>query len=147
MTESAFWHRVQTGLRAGAKWGGALEGLRLDRIENSVGIGIADVTGVYCGCDFWIELKVARGFRVKFEPGQVAWLEGRWRCGSAAFVLVAREGNARMNRRSKVYLYRGEQAGDLERVGLAHVKPEAAFTTPMQARDWNLLLGCFTWGV
>ena len=63
-----------------------------ERIENLVGAGVPDVSGV-CGYDYWVELKVCRTKlprvpTVICEPLQVQWHKRRQRQGSVVFVLT-----------------------------------------------------------
>jgi hypothetical protein len=57
----------------------------------STGQGVPDVE--YCfpgGFSGWIENKLTAGWRVKYEPHQVGWLERRARMGGRCFVAVRR---------------------------------------------------------
>lgn len=71
--------------------------LVLERIENSLMAGMADVNGSIqdCGDDFWLELKTAAWpsthggkIQVKFQPNQPSWLRRRSQIGRNAFVLL-----------------------------------------------------------
>jgi len=69
--------------------------LHLNRIENSVMMGMADVEGCLKGIQFWIELKCeARPsnprtkIKLRFEPAQLPWLNRRIEAGGRAFVLI-----------------------------------------------------------
>jgi hypothetical protein len=80
-------------LKRGANSFGEL--VDLQRVENLVGIGNADVSGCAWGCGLWVELKDAARpkradtpVRVKWQPGQQLWLRRRWAAGGGAYVLV-----------------------------------------------------------
>ena len=63
--------------------------LELTRIENIVDTGTPDVQGVYCGVQFWIELKSsAKNCAVHISTDQVLFLERYCRCGGLAYVLA-----------------------------------------------------------
>ena len=58
----------------------------------AVSRGIPDTE--YCfpgGVSGWIEFKRCRGNIVKYQPGQIAWIERRARLGGRVFVAVLRE--------------------------------------------------------
>jgi len=64
----------------------------VERIENLVGAGVPDVSGVD-GHDYWIELKVCRTKKFKpplemCEPLQVQWHARRVAAGSVVFVMI-----------------------------------------------------------
>ena len=81
------WIRYRTDL---------IEGLDIGRVENMVGQGFPDVEGCWEGFSFYIELKVVPkrpktdrgGITVTFQPQQPDWLEKRWACGGACYVLI-----------------------------------------------------------
>lgn len=69
--------------------------LHMNRVENSVLEGMADVEGCLEGRQFWIELKTcarpsnpSTKIKPKFQPKQVPWLKRRCRAEGRAFVLV-----------------------------------------------------------
>jgi len=61
------------------------------RLENLVGAGMPDVNGCLNGTESWIETKLVKGNRIRFEPFQPAWLQKRARAGGRVFVF-ARKG-------------------------------------------------------
>ncbi len=141
MRESALWKRVRDGLLMAAcseRYDTGRIRFSMDRIENSVGRSMADVAGVWHGREFWIELKVAAHWAVKFETGQAQWLRHRWECGSATFVLVGRPGG-------EVFLVSGEHAHQLEKDGLRKVPHVFHVTGHMTNGDWVDVLECLTW--
>lgn len=86
MRESAFWTSARRGLLAALR-SRALP-YRVERVENLVGEGMPDVSMTVDGADVWVELKVRRRGRVKFEPQQPSWHERHRGAGGAVFVLV-----------------------------------------------------------
>lgn len=69
--------------------------LQMDRVENSLRRGMADVNGCRLGIDFWIELKTAARpinpktpVTTKWQSYQTPWLRARYRAGGRVFVLV-----------------------------------------------------------
>lgn len=60
------------------------------RIESGLtGLGIPDLNGCKNGIEFWIENKCVRvGHKIKFQPGQVGWIERRRRNGGKVFIAV-----------------------------------------------------------
>lgn len=68
----------------------------IQRIENSVGIGVPDVEGCIDGVQFWVELKSLKRpkrkstkLRVKFRNGQVHWIVNRYYSGGISGVLLS----------------------------------------------------------
>jgi hypothetical protein len=65
-----------------------------ERVENMAGEGMPDVSGVYYGCDYWIELKVCDNKAKIVDPSalcresQLVWHTLRGRQGSLIFVMV-----------------------------------------------------------
>lgn len=75
--------------------GKTVRGLHMTRVENKLGGGTPDVNLSYAGRDAWVELKGANrparpttAIRFKFQPGQIPWLEKRWRCGGLSWLYV-----------------------------------------------------------
>ena len=67
----------------------------MTRIENLVDVGTLDVQGVYCGAQFWIELKsVPHKHAVNLSTDQVLFLERYCKCDGKAYVLT-QTGNRR----------------------------------------------------
>ena len=57
-----------------------------ERIENSVGVGTADLACVYKQVDFWIETKIDRGKGPELDADQKAWHTQRYLAGSRTFI-------------------------------------------------------------
>lgn len=96
-----------------------MEGLHIERIENSIGAGRPDVNGCFKGSGFDIELK--RGWdektsdkiKVKFQKAQPGWLKKRWKVGGNAWVLI----KVGMGAKMRLYLIRGCDIGATTLVG------------------------------
>lgn len=96
-----------------------IDGLHIERVENSVGSGRPDVNGCFKGSGFDIELK--RGWdqksndhiKVKFQKSQPGWLKKRWKVGGNAWVLI----KVGMGAKMRHYLIRGCDIGSTKVVG------------------------------
>ena len=84
-------------------------GCRAMRIESTTSPGVPDVFVAWQGDSYWLELKVARAYSVRFEPSQLAWHRRYRRTGCRAFVLV--------NRDNLVLLYKGSRVEKLAMLG------------------------------
>ena len=87
--------------------------LVLERVENSLMKGMADVNGSYCGKSFWLELKCAARpsnaltkVSIKFQHGQPEWHKRRARAGENTFILIQVGSGAKARR----YLVHGSWA-------------------------------------
>lgn len=89
----------------------------------SLGGGAPDINGCLDGQELWIENKSTSGWAVKFEFGQVAWHERRLRAGGRTFVAVRRLASAGPRRGDELWLFRGDQARQLEEKGLKETRP------------------------
>lgn len=78
-TEARFWDSLRNAAPAGAA---------MLRIEDSLGRGVPDVNICLNGVESWVELKIARGSKVEFQKGQLAWMVERTRAGGRCFVVV-----------------------------------------------------------
>jgi len=96
-----------------------IEGLHIERVENSIGTGRPDVNGCFKGSGFDIELK--RGWeektsdkiKIKFQKSQPGWLRKRWKVGGNAWVLI----KVAMGAKMRLYLIRGCDIGATTVVG------------------------------
>lgn len=77
--------------------------------------GIPDIHGLYAGADFFIELKLTKGWAVNLRPSQIAWILRRVRNGGRVFIAVRRKGS---NGADELYLVPGSQVRLLARRGL-----------------------------
>lgn len=69
-----------------------------DRVENSIGSGMADVFYNIEGKTGWIETKVAKGDFIYFEKFQPQWLGKHARVGARIFIMV-------MDKHETIHLY------------------------------------------
>ena len=118
MTEKAFWQQIKR----------ALPYVHWQRIETGTGQGVPDVNGCIGGDEFWLELKIAQGNKVKITPGQIAWLMQRIDAGGKAWIIV--------KKKEQIFIYNGYQGSFLLDSGLK-LQPEATMNKPF---DWEDLL-------
>lgn len=125
--EAAFSARVRDGLKP--------FGLDIERIENRVNLGVADML-VGAGSRFVaVELKaVMKGLKVAIRAHQVAFLARHSLKGRPCFVLVYRAGAA--SRPAEILLYPGSQALQLATEGL-RLEPLKRWTS--KAMIWKEL--------
>ena len=115
MTEKAFWQQIKR----------ALPYVHWQRIETGTGQGVPDVNGCIGGDEFWLELKIAQGNKVKITPGQIAWLMQRIDAGGKAWIIV--------KKKEQVFIYNGYQGAFLLDKGLK-LQPVATMNKPF---DWE----------
>lgn len=144
MTEKTLSDRVRDGLRAAAHRTSHPE-LEWERHESSTVRSVPDVRMRWATFTPWIELKVAKGRLVRFQPGQTRWLAKQWAAvPGSAWVLV---GVPRHSKRvGGVMLYRGDVADMLEGVGIVALPPELYLPQPIKLPAWTELLDRLTWG-
>lgn len=66
-------------------------GPHIMRVENTAGSGQPDVNACFRGVEAWIELKVAKGNRLIFQPTQGPWIRQRVASGGRVFILARKE--------------------------------------------------------
>ena len=115
MTEKAFWQQIKR----------ALPYVHWQRIETGTGQGVPDVNGCIGGDEFWLELKIAQGNKVKITPGQIAWLMQRIDAGGKAWIIV--------KKKEQIFSYNGYQGALLLDKGLK-LQPVATMNRPF---DWE----------
>tara|TARA_R100000656_G_scaffold67674_1_gene51227 strand:+ start:278 stop:652 length:375 start_codon:yes stop_codon:yes gene_type:complete len=115
MTEKAFWQQIKR----------ALPYVHWQRIETGTGQGVPDVNGCIGGDEFWLELKIAQGNKVKITPGQIAWLMQRIDAGGKAWIIV--------KKKEQIFIYNGYQGAFLLDKGLK-LQPVATMNKPF---DWE----------
>ena len=115
MTEKAFWQQIKR----------ALPYVHWQRIETGTGQGVPDVNGCIGGDEFWLELKIAQGNKVKITPGQIAWLMQRIDAGGKAWIIV--------KKKEQIFIYNEYQGSFLLDAGLK-LQPEATMNKPF---DWE----------
>ena len=91
MRESAFWGLIKAAMHRVCP-----VGMHFSRIENISGSGVPDVNMCKDGREMWIELKIARGNQVLFQPSQLAWITQHVACGGNVFVLVRKNNEMRL---------------------------------------------------
>jgi len=92
---------------------------------------VPDVAAADNGSEFWIEGKIARSGRVKFQPGQVPWLIAASMAGRRAWVVVGTTDG--------VSVYSAAAAHLLARRPLKEVHAEISFPHPVNyglVWDW-----------
>lgn len=143
MTEADLSRRVAKWLRHAAAMTNNPT-LKWERHESSTVRSVPDVRLRWAGFAAWIELKVAKGRLIRFQSGQARWLTEEWTIHPGeSWILV---GIPRHSKRSAgLSLYRGEQAFELQAVGIS-LEPELHFDDPIALPQWGELLDRFTWG-
>lgn len=138
MKESAFTMLAHKGLReAAGRAGHALDWYRIE--SGTTTRSVPDVFARWASFDFWLEMKVATGWQVKFQPGQPHWLMRQWGAKQNAFVLIGKLVKGRAN----AWLYRGDQSMKLAGQGMGMLPAELVLPAPI---DWDALLERVTWG-
>jgi hypothetical protein len=66
-------------------------GVIVDRIENTAGVGICDITAIWNKREIWIETKIVHGKRVSFRTFQGVWITRRVSAGSSIFVVAKKD--------------------------------------------------------
>jgi hypothetical protein len=89
MKETNLFARLRPHLAA---WG------EYDRVENTVGSGMADIYYNIGGHTGWIETKVAKGDLIMFEKFQLNWIRKHHRQGARLFVMV-------LDKQGAIHLY------------------------------------------
>ena len=72
--------------------------------------GVPDLHGMFFGCGFWIECKLARGWEVGLRPMQIGWIMRHERSGGHVVVAV--------RKRDELFLVRGAYADQARELGL-----------------------------
>jgi hypothetical protein len=93
--------------------------------------GIPDIHGCYDGVDFWVEMKVARGWKVRMRPFQIGWLHRRAKAGGLCWIAV-RKGKA-------LHLIAGAKAGALAQTDLLEC-PGVMWDGGPRNWKWNAVL-------
>lgn len=74
----------------------------------------------------WVECKATDGWAVKFEPHQLAWIPTHVAAGVPVWVAVRAKGvGSAKGKGDALYLYRGQQADALDRLGINGLGPDA----------------------
>ena len=122
MKESGFWRKLRPLMREAAP------GIVVERIESWSTPGFPDVSGCWDGRDFWLELKIVQNLRVKMRPGQVRWLERRWKAGSRCFILAYGPDH------NDLCLFKGKVARELTKHTVLEIPHHAGFLNTKEVR-------------
>ena len=94
MKESEFWSSLKLGTQRFVESNYKSLHLYWTRIENIGGSGVPDAYGFIGRRHAWVELKVAHGNKVHFQPSQIAWLTDH--ALDNAFILVKKDDTIRV---------------------------------------------------
>jgi len=104
------------------------------RIESPMTQGTPDVNGCIQSKEFWLELKIARGNKIKFSNFQCNWAQKRISSGGKVFALIQH------NKNKWIRLYHGFQFKGLQEQGLSSIQCILEIEPIYKEEDWNLLL-------
>lgn len=109
----------------------------------SIAAGVADLNGCLSGVEAWVECKSASAWAVKFEPGQIPWINRRTRAGGRVTIAVRRRhsGGPRLGDPvDELWLIPGSAVIELARDGLKEVQLRAlVFHKGPSKWDWSLI--------
>ena len=125
--ETKFWRRIKNKFTK----------ITFTRIEAVTPTGLPDLNGLFLDPEkkpheFWGELKVSSGNRVRLSPGQISWHMNRFKLGGKSFIMVTP-----LEQRG-ISLYSGGRSLDLVSQGL-NLEPCAFFPEPCA---WQELESC-----
>lgn len=116
-------------------------GIHWQRIESATtGRGIPDVNGCWNGAEAWIELKIIRGHRVKFQTEQPVWLYKRSMAGGKCWVLARRT----TKDGDELWLWPGIRAMELKKKKIQEVPPTLIYKQRNQW-SWSELITNIFW--
>ena len=104
------------------------------RVESPMTQGTPDVNGCIQSKEFWLELKIARGNKIKFSNFQCNWSFKRMASGGKVFSLVQHDKN------KWIRLYDGNQFRSLLEGGLSSTPCLYEMQPQYTEEDWNMLL-------
>ena len=104
------------------------------RIESPMTQGTPDVNGCYEGYEFWLELKIARGNKIKFSNFQCNWAFKRVASGGRVFTLIQHHQN------KWIRLYDSNQFRTLLEQGLSSSECLLEITPKYSSKDWLAIL-------
>jgi hypothetical protein len=112
--ETKFWRRIKNKFTK----------ITFIRIEAVTPTGLPDLNGLFLDTEkrpheFWVELKVSSGNRVRLSPGQISWHMNRFKLGGMVTPLEQRG----------ISVYSGGRSLDLASQGL-NLEPCAFFPEP-----------------
>ena len=116
--ETKFWRRIKSKFTK----------ITFIRIEAVTPTGLPDLNGLFLDTEkrpheFWVELKVSSGNRVRLSPGQISWHMNRFKLGGKSFIMVTP-----LEQRG-ISVYSGGRSLDLASQGL-NLEPCAFFPEP-----------------
>ena len=124
--ESRFWKRIKDKFTK----------ITLTRIEAVTPLGLPDILAVYRITDkhrgqFWIELKVTKGYQIGLSSGQISWHMSHNTKGGTSFIMATPLGGGGMS------IYSGARALSLAKEGL-RLEPCALILEPCALETWFL---------
>jgi len=124
--ESRFWKRIKDKFTK----------ITLTRIEAVTPLGLPDILAVYKITDkhrgqFWIELKVTKGYQIGLSSGQISWHMSHNTKGGTSFIMATPLGGGGMS------IYSGARALSLAKEGL-RLEPCALILEPCDLEPWFL---------
>ena len=116
--ETKFWRRIKNKFTK----------ITFTRIEAVTPTGLPDLNGLFLDTEkrpheFWVELKVSSGNKVRLSPGQISWHMNRFKLGGKSFIMVTP-----LEQRG-ISVYSGGRSLDLASQGL-NLEPCAFFPEP-----------------
>ena len=126
--ETKFWKRIKNNASK----------ITYIRIEAVTPLGLPDLNGLFNDPkkghgEFWVELKVITGKRVKLSPAQISWHMHRSKLGGKSFIM------ATPLVRGAISVYSGGRTLSLAQLG-TDLEPCALFPEPI---DWSTLESWF----
>ena len=124
--ESRFWKRIKDKFTK----------ITLTRIEAVTPLGLPDILAVYKITDkhrgqFWIELKVTKGYQIGLSSGQISWHMSHNTKGGTSFIMATPLGGGGMS------IYSGARALSLAKEGLS-LEPCGLILDPCDLEPWFL---------
>jgi penicillin-binding protein-related factor A (putative recombinase) len=95
--------------------------------------GIPDLNGCFDGVEFWVECKLARGWKVVIRPSQIAWMSRRIRSGGICFIAARRKTKSA----DEFWLFHGRDIQILRTHGLQRLTPIVAANGGPTHWPWN----------
>ena len=105
--------------------------------------GVPDMNGCFSAQEFWIEMKLTRGFAVSLRPQQIGWLMRRTRAGGRAFIAVRRYALKSARRPlaiDELYLFSGAYADMVHKNGIRALAIDSWVGGPSRW-DWHAIKG------
>lgn len=96
-------------------------------------LGVPDLEGCHIGVSIWVELKVIRGTKIKFRPGQPAWHTSRARAGGRSFI-AARKKTQTVD---ELWIFPGHMARRLATTGINSDYDEVVWSGGPSKWNWD----------